>query len=337
MKIFKKVLLVGAIVLIVVLYVAISLTIGWRPFIGPKARPLTARQFERTPQRVERGRYIFNFLAACSGCHSPRDLKQPLAPVVAGMEGSGEVMPEEGLPGRVVAPNLTPDPETGSGLWTDDQIARAIREGIGHDGRTLFPMMPYRLYRQMSDEDLASVVVYIRSLPPVVHALPKTEIIFPLNYLMRIVPKPVTDPVSSPNPSDQIQWGAYLVKMASCTDCHTPGDRGTPIPGMAFSGGNVFKGEEGSVASANITPDSSGIGRYDDAVFIQAFRTGYIGTRPLNPIMPFQFYGGMSNDDLKAIYAYLRTLQPVKHIVDNSQPPTYCKLCRKMHGGGEKN
>jgi mono/diheme cytochrome c family protein len=337
LKTFKKVLLVGTLVLIAVVSAGITLTIGWRPFIGPKVRPLTSRQFERTPERVERGHYIFNFLAACSGCHSPRNPKQPGAPVTAGSEGSGEVMPEDGIPGRVVAPNLTPDPQTGSGLWTDDQIARAIREGIGHDGRTLFPMMPYRSYRQMSDEDLASVVVYIRSLPPVVHALPTTKIIFPLNYLIRIVPQPATSPVNSPNPSDEIQWGAYLVKMASCEDCHTPQVRGTTIPGMAFSGGNVFKGEEGSVASANITPDPTGISRYDDGVFIGAFRTGYVGTRPLSPIMPFQFYGGMSNEDLKAIHAYLRTLAPVKHIVDNSRPPTYCKLCRNMHGGGEKN
>jgi hypothetical protein len=337
LKTFKKVLLVGAIVLIVALCVAISLTIGWRPFIGPKARPLTSRQFERTPQRVERGRYIFNFLAVCTDCHSPHNAKQHLAPVVASAEGSGEVLPFGGLPGRVVAPNLTADPQTGAALWTDDQIARAIREGIGHDGRALFPIMPYSSYRQMSDEDLASVVVYIRSLPPVVHPLPKTEIIFPVKYLIRSAPQPVTGPVNSPDPSDQIRWGAYLVKMAACEECHTPSVRGTPIPGTAFSGGSVFKGDDGSVASANITPDSSGMIRYSDTVFIQAFRTGFVGTRALNPIMPFEYYGGMSNDDLKAIYAYLRTLQPVKHTVDNSQPPTYCKLCRNMHGGGDKN
>lgn len=337
MKTFKKVLLVGAIALIVVVCVAISLTIGWRPFIGPRARPLTSRQFERTPQRVERGRYIFNFLAACTDCHSPHDTRQHLAPVIAGAEGSGQVLPFGGLPGRVVAPNLTPDPTTGSGLWTDDQIARAIREGIGHDGRALFPIMPYGFYREMSDEDLASVVVYIRSLAPVAHALPKTEIIFPIKYLIRSAPQPITGPVNAPDPSDQIQWGAYLVKMASCEDCHTPQVHGTPIPGIAFSGGNIFKGDEGSVASANITPDPSGMIRYSEAVFIQAFRTGFVGTRSLNPIMPFEYYGGMSNDDLKAIYAYLRTLKPVKHIVDNSEPPTYCKLCRNMHGGGDKN
>ena len=74
-----------------------------------------------------------------------------------------------------MAPNLTPDPETGAGSWTDDQLARAMREGVGHDGRALFPIMPYQHYRNMSDEDLASVVVYLRSLPPVHNQLPSED------------------------------------------------------------------------------------------------------------------------------------------------------------------
>ena len=106
--------------------------------------------------------------------------------------------------------NITSDPETGAGSWTDDQLARAIREGIGHDGRALFPMMPYESLRHMSDEDLASLVVYIRSLPPVRNPLPKTEIIFPVKYLIRNVPQPVTGPVSSPDRSDRVKWGEYL-------------------------------------------------------------------------------------------------------------------------------
>ena len=73
----------------------------------------------------------------------------------------------KGLPGKVYAPNITPDAETGAGNWSDDQLARAIREGVGHDGRALFPLMPYPDFHSMSDEDLASVIVYLRSLPPV--------------------------------------------------------------------------------------------------------------------------------------------------------------------------
>ena len=120
------------------------------------------------------------------------------------MEGAGEELPYGGLPGRIVAPNLTPDTATGAGNWSDDQLARAIREGIGHDGRALFPIMPFQHYRAMSDEDLASVIVYLRSLPAARHELPKMEIIFPVKYLIRSVPEPVTSPVANENTSDPV-------------------------------------------------------------------------------------------------------------------------------------
>src|SRR5579863_1857357 len=161
MRKLGKILLFIGIGVAVLLIGIISLTIGWRPFIGPKVRPLTARKFEATRQRLERGRYVFE-LGGCQGCHSPHDWNTHGAPVIPGKDGSGQWLNMPDLPGRVVAPNLTPDVETGAGGWTDDQFARAIREGIGHDGRALFPMMPYEHYRRMSDEDLASVVVYIR-------------------------------------------------------------------------------------------------------------------------------------------------------------------------------
>jgi len=258
-------------------------------------------------------------------------------PVLAGGEGVGQVMWFSDLPGRIVAPNITPDPETGSGRWTDDQLARAIREGIGHDGRALFPMMPYEEFRHMSDEDLASIVVYMRSLPPVRHELPKTEIIFPVKYLIRNVPQPITEPVSGPERSDPVKWGQYLVTIASCTECHTPRLRGDVVSGMEYGGGFMLKGPWGAAAGANITPDASGIAYYDESLFIQAMRTGYVKARKLNSIMPFHEFGKLTDDELKAMFAYLRTLKPVKHRVDNGLPPTYCKLCRQTHGAGDQN
>jgi hypothetical protein len=191
-----KGLLIGFVALLALLVIGITVTIGWRPFLGPRARPLTNRTFERTPQRLERGRYIATALSGCIYCHSPHEWAAPGTPIVAGMEGAGEVEPYADLPGKIVAPNLTPDPETGAGTWSDDQLARAIREGVGHDGRALFPLMPYGRFRDMSDEDLASVVVYLRSLRAVRHELPETEIIFPVKYLIRNAPEPLTSPVT---------------------------------------------------------------------------------------------------------------------------------------------
>jgi mono/diheme cytochrome c family protein len=315
----------------------ITLTIGWRPFIGPKARALTSRKFESTPQRLERGRYLVTGAVGCVGCHSQHDWNTHGAPVIPGTAAGGQWLNVAGLPGRIVAPNLTPDPETGVGTWTDDQLARAIREGIGHDGRALFPMMPYREFRKMSDEDLASIIVFLRTLPPVHSQLPTMEIIFPVKYLIRSAPEPLTAAVASPDPGDRVKYGEYLVTIASCEHCHTPQEKGQPVAGFAYAGGWLMKGPWGEVTTANITPDSSGISYYDEALFLQVIRTGYVKARKLSSIMPFGDYKNLTDDDLKAIFAYLRTLKPVKHRVDNTQPPTYCRLCRLKHGGGDQN
>jgi mono/diheme cytochrome c family protein len=332
-----KIAAFGVACLAVVLAIVISLTIGWQPFIGPRARPLTNRTFERTPVRLARGRYLAeNF--GCFECHGEHDWTKHDAPLIEGTRGAGYAdFPMGGLPGRVIPPNITPDPETGAGNWTDDMLGRAIREGIGHDGRALFPFMPYPDMRYMSDEDLASVVVYIRSIPPIRKALPKTEVIFPVNYLMRSAPQPITAPVPEPDVSTPAKRGAYLVTVVGCADCHTPQAKGQPIRGLEFAGGFILDGPWGRVASANITPDPSGISYYDEALFLEMVRTGYVKARKINQIMPWEDYRNLTDEDLKAIFAYIHTLQPVKHRVDNSEPPTFCKLCGSSHGAGNRN
>src|SRR5258706_931803 len=160
--------------LVFTLAIAVTFTIGWRPVLGARSRPLTNRHFDATPKRLARGEYLVRGVLGCLDCHSKHDWKAPGAPTVPGREGAGQIFPGEGFPGRIVATNLTPDPETGTGNWSDDQFARAIREGISHDGHALFPLMPYPNFSRMSDEDLASAVVYIRSLPAVTTFLPPT-------------------------------------------------------------------------------------------------------------------------------------------------------------------
>ena len=198
-------------------------------------------------------------------------------------------------------------------------------------------MMPYIHYRHMADEALASVIVYVRSLPPIHHELPKTELGFPVKYLIRSVPEPVAGLVAYPSFEDRQSWGAYIVNLAACTDCHTPSYRGQPLANLQFSGGHVFTLPWSTVASANITPDASGIGYYDEALFLEVMRTGYVKARKLDTLMPSDVYRGMTDDDLKAVFLYLRSLTPVKHRVDNTEPATYCKLCREKHGAGDKN
>jgi mono/diheme cytochrome c family protein len=333
-----KILAIVAIAGILILPVAITFTIGWRPFIGPKTRALTNRTFERTPERLARGKYLVEAVSACMDCHSPHDWTKHDEPITPGMEGAGEDFSIlKGLPGHVVAPNLTPDPETGAGTWSDDMLARAIREGIGHDGRTLFPLMPYMHFSAYSDEDTASIVVYLRSLAPVRNPLPKTEIIFPVKYLIRSVPQPITEPVPPPDLSTPLKRGAFMINVAVCADCHTPQDKGQNLPGVDFAGGFILDGSWGRVASANLTPDPSGIPYYDEALFLQTLRTGYVKARELNQIMPWAIYRNMTDDDLKVIFAHLKTLKPVHHRVDNAEPPTMCPQCKSAHGGGDQN
>jgi len=333
-----KGLLIGFVVLLALIVAGITFTIGWRPFFGPNARALTDRKFESTPQRLERGKYIATAWAGCIYCHSPHDWKAPGMPIVAGMEGAGDIEPYGDLPGRLIAPNLTPDKDTGAGTWTDDMFARAIREGIGHDGRALFPMMPYQNFREMSDEDVASVVVYLRSLPPVRHELPKTEIIFPVKYLIRNVPRPLDSSAPEMTPEEgPAKYGAHVALIAGCADCHTPQVQGKSVAGMELAGGTLFPGPWPMVASANITPDTTGIGGYTEDSFLQVFRTGKVNGQALSAVMPALLYGELTDVDLKSIFAYLRSVKPVRHHVDNSQPPTACKLCQQRHGGGDQN
>ena len=145
----------------------------------------------------------------------------------------------------------------------------------GNSARPSCPM-PYGHYRRMSDEDVASVIVYLRSLPAVRQSLPQTEIIFPVKYLIRSVPQPLTTPVTYDDlePKDQVRRGERLVHLAGCIDCHTPAKQGQPIAGLDWGGGFGFPGPWGFVASANITPDPSGIPFYDEALFLEVMHTG---------------------------------------------------------------
>jgi mono/diheme cytochrome c family protein len=199
MKRIGKVLSWIFVALAVVLAVGITFTIGWRPFIGPRAGRLTARKFESTPARLARGEYLVLSVTDCMACHAGHDWTAHDAPLLPNSLGAGQDMNIlKGFPGKVYAPNITPDPETGAGNWSDGQLARAIREGVGYDGRALFPFMPYPDLRALSDEDLASIIVYLRSLPPVRKQWPSTELIFPVKYLIRSGPEPLDAPVRSP-------------------------------------------------------------------------------------------------------------------------------------------
>jgi mono/diheme cytochrome c family protein len=323
-------------VIVFVALTAVVVTVGITVRKKRASSAATRINFERTAARLERGRYIVEGPAHCFQCHSETDYSRPGTHPLPGKKGAGAIFVEDGM-SWLVAPNITPDKETGAGTWTDEQLERAIREGIGHDGRRLFPVMPYMNFRNMSDEDVASVITYLRSIEPVRNVLPQTQI--PEVMKGALPPhQPITAAVPGPNMSSQVDRGKYLVTLGNCVTCHTPmNQQGGPMMEMAFAGGFKLKGPWGEVSGANITPDASGISYFDEALFVKTLRTGHVGARRLNYVMPIGYFKNMTDDDLKAIFAYLRTVPAVQHRIDNTEPPTSCPLDGTQHGFGDRN
>jgi mono/diheme cytochrome c family protein len=309
--------------------------------LATNARPLRDVKFEATSQRIKRGEYLANGILMCMTCHSPRDTTKPGFPPIESKKGSGVILydtEEE----RLVVPNITPDKETGAGSWTDDMLARAIREGVGHDGRALSLPMYWGSFRQLSDEDLASVVVYLRTIPLVKNKLPKRRFSAEREKELQGRSQPLLTPVAAPDLSDQVTRGRYYIKTADCIGCHT-GWYGRN-PGF-FGGGNKLEnyygwarlGEKDTsyVFSTNITPHETGLKGWTPELFINVIRTGKSGL--LAPRMPWVAYKNMTDEDLTAILSALQKLPPVNHKVVNGIKETHCEVCEMSHGYGEHN
>ena len=218
-----------------------------------------------------------------------------------GTEGSGRSWADEGLP-FLTAPNITPDRETGAGTWTDDMLARAIREGIGHDGRTLFPLMPYPQYKYMADEDLASIVVYLRSLPPVRKQLPPSAIPFPVEpvHQRRARTGHRACAAAEQERSGRVRRlpGAHRRLPRLPHAGRRSGRRRFPAWSSAAASRSRAP-HSGPIASANITSDPSGIPYYTEDLFLEVMRTGMVRSRKLHNYMPWRMYGKQTDEDLE--------------------------------------
>lgn len=313
----KRVLKGVAIAAVVLVTVAIA-AVAYLVVRKPAQRVASAERIEATPERIERGRYLVNHVGICFDCHSERTPGYGL-PFKQGGEGArGFVWTADlGFPGTLAASNITPDPETGLGDWTDGEILRAIREGVDRNGNALFPLMPYKHLRSLSDEDGKAIVAYLRTLRPIRYERPAKALKAPLNIVEKFEPEPLEGVVTAPDPADTVAYGRYLVTIASCGDCHTPKDeRGQPIPGQEFTGGFEMHAPGFVVTSANITPHPDNwVGQVSREAFIARFKAAQsinATTAPegVNTLMPWITYSGMTEHDLGAIYDYLRTLPP---------------------------
>lgn len=302
----------------------------------------------RSPD-VGRGGYLANGIGRCFWCHSPLDSGNPAYPRQETL-GAGDTLDAKS---QLYAPNLTPDPESGLGKWTDGEIIRAMREGRGRDGRTLREH-PSAYYSVMTDEDAAAVVAYLRTIKPVRKSLPRSA---PARATGNSV-QPTVRPAKASALRTKLARGRYLVQLGECMGCHTTTTaEGNPNLAMRFGGGRLFAIENGVgaeysgssqsgktasgapiVASANITRDASGIPYYTEEIFVKTIRSGRVaGVRPLSAAMPWIFFRNMTGEDLRAIFAYLRTMPAVAHNVINSERPSYCRRCGRWHGGGDSN
>lgn len=332
----KKIIL--GIAALVVLVPAVAF--GYLSTMKPAQRPASAEKVDATPERVARGKYLVETVIGCVDCHSDFDLKTYTFPPTPGSEYQGGFCFDKdnaGFPGKVCAQNITQDADTGLGSWTDGEILRAFREGVSRDGTALFPMMPYPYLKNMSDEDAKSVVAFLRTVPAVKKETQKGYIDFPVNLFIKFEPKPLAAPVPEPDHTDTVAYGKYLANMA-CAECHTPVDSTMhPLPGKDFHGGRVFDLSLASpgfkVASANLTPDdATGIGQKTRENFIAQFKAfadpEYRGMKvpgEHNTLMPWVRFAQMKDEDLGAIYDYLKTVPAANNPVERRPAPVLQK------------
>jgi hypothetical protein len=186
-------------------------------------------------------------------------------------------------------------------------------------------MMPYGNYRNMSDEDVQSLVAYLNSLPPVRNQMARMEVPMFIQVMIKGAPKPVTEKLETPAPASGRLYGEYLATIGNCQECHTQASRGRPVAGMSFAGGRVFATEMGTVVSANITPDKdTGIGNWTREYFKNRFAMHKEqfekGPQPVGPekftVMPWVTVSQLPEADLDALYDYLMQQPAISNKVD---------------------
>jgi mono/diheme cytochrome c family protein len=310
-------ILITLLVLVAVVVAGVAIFVASRQNLKFDA-PFPAVATSTDTTAIARGRYVVRNLANCDVCHG--DTTQRAA-IMAGAE-----VPLSGgyhwdiPPGTFYARNITPDAETGIGTFSDGAIARALRHGVGSDGRALLPFMEMQ---GLSDEDLAAVVSYLKTQPPVHNLVPAHRYTL-LGKVVKatVLANPVgpreTPPKASPRGAT-LENGRYLVEsVGNCWACHTQRDEKTgELVGPRFGGATGFTeaSDPGHVwAPPNITRDSTTgrLGQMTEDEFVTRFRAGRL--LPGSP-MPWQGFMRMSDEDLRAVYTYLRSVPPVRRDV----------------------
>jgi mono/diheme cytochrome c family protein len=269
-----------------------------------------------TPERVARGQKLATLI--CADCH-----ENDRTHVLTGKHLAE--MPKEF--GVVFSKNITRHPEKGIGRWTDGEIAYLLRTGVRRDGQYVPPWMPK--FPNMSDEDLASIIAFLRSDDPRVAAADvdpagTTRPSFLGKALTHTVMKPLPFPakaIPEPDKKDRVAYGRYLAVTLDCWTCHSADFKTMNVmepektPGY-FGGGNTVGGvDHAPITTANLTPDDeTGIGRWTEADFVRAVRSGF---RPDGRVLRYPMLPkpDLDEDEVSAIYSYLRTVPRIRNAV----------------------
>jgi mono/diheme cytochrome c family protein len=325
MKTILKIFLV----LIVLVVVGITGLLSYLKFALPDVGEAPELTIEATPERLLRGEYLATSVSGCVECHSIRDFSKFSGPVDKSTLGQGGELFGSmlGFPGEYYSKNITP---YGIGNWTDGELYRAITSGVSKDGHALFPIMPYPRFATMDQEDIYSIIAYIRTLKPIEFSPPASTSAFPMNFIINTLPQPV-DHQPIPPKEELIKYGEYMTNAAVCMDCHTQQEKGVYKMELYMAGGFNFPLPTGGIVrSANLTPDKkTGLGNWTEEQFVQRFKAysdssyvpNSVNPGEFNSMMPWGYYTKMKEDDLKAIFAYLQSIPPIENQVIKFDPP----------------
>jgi mono/diheme cytochrome c family protein len=255
---------------------------------------------------VERGSYLVNTIMTCGNCHTP---KGPPA-ATAGKDFSGGLTWDE-PPFKVTAPNITPDKDTGIGNWTDAQIKTLLLTGKNPNGVQEAEVMPTAYYPILTSGDLDGIVAYLRTLKPVSNKVP--DPVYKIALPHHVFPG-AEKAYTQADLNDKLKRGFYLATIGHCMECHTPfaPPGGPDFRNSLGKGGRDFPGPWGVSKSRNITSHkTAGIGDWTDTEIKTAITQGKRKDgSPLKPPMGYSYYAKMTDADLDAIVAWVRTLPP---------------------------
>lgn len=264
---------------------------------------------------LARGEYLIYGPAHCANCHISMDQFEAVE--------AGERVPLKGgftlnLPlGKFHVPNITPDPETGIGKMSNEEVARAMRYNVNHNGEAMMPFMPF-MY--MSEYDLNAVISYLRQMQAVKNEVPKVEYSFLGKMIKRFALEPVKLEREIPQDvsrDDKKAYGEYLaLSVANCYGCHTELDEKTgKYVGEPFAGGFRMVSEfdkKRTFYTPNLTPDKeTGImAAWGEDQFVNRMKAGRVHK---DSPMPWGPFSRMTDEDLSSIYAYISSLKPVRN------------------------